>query len=317
MSEPVAAVVEQAPDFGKMESVAEFRAARGKLDAPAEVEAPAAEAVAGQPEAKPEAAPVEELAEQPEAEADKADKAARKGSLQSRIDELVREKHQTAAEKAASDARIAALEAQIAALGGKSAPKQSDAPAEYDGTDQRDLEPDVNTYEDYQKYVKDVAAWEARKIVRVERARYEQAQQAQAVQAADARSYQAGKAEYADFDETIGEFVKAGGRFAAHVAEEIRSNPIGHKIAYALAKDPALAAKLNTAPSAPVFWREIGKLETALQAAPKVEAKPAVKVSSAPAPVPAIARAETPAGTPDPANMSSIAAWRQHRKQYE
>jgi hypothetical protein len=68
------------------------------------------------------------------------------------------------------------------------------------------------------------------------------------------------KASIPDFDKTIGEFEKAGGKFAPHVVEELLESDKGPMLAYQLAKQPGLAAELN-AMSPRDAAREIGRLE--------------------------------------------------------
>src|SRR5688500_304822 len=104
--DPIAPVTPAAPDFAAMESIAEYRKVRETVDAePEPVKA-----------AEPVEAKLEPVAEpDPASEAGKA-LAGKKKSLQARIDEITREKHDTARERDAAKAETAALRAELAAL---------------------------------------------------------------------------------------------------------------------------------------------------------------------------------------------------------
>lgn len=105
-----------------------------------------------------------------------------------------------------------------------------------------------------------------------------------------------GREAHGDFDAVIGAFVEQGGRFAPANAQEaqgplgdlesvVLQHPLGASVAYEVAKDSELRARLFGASSRVMFMAEMGKLLTRLEGAPTGSpAKPA-PVSKAKPPV--------------------------------
>lgn len=123
------------------------------------------------------------------------------------------------------------------------------------------------------------------------------------------KTHAQGLAAHADFDAVLGQFVSEGGRLSPSTPAEaqgplgdlesvILQHPLGHTVAYEVAKDAELRARLLTAPSRPMFMAEMGKLLTRLDAAPAGSASTAAPVSKAHAPVKPVA--STPTATDGP-----------------
>lgn len=296
MSEAVEAAPVEPTPLGSLESVTEFRERRAEADI--------GEPVAAEPAVPAVTAPPEPAAEpDPASEAGKA-LAAKKGSLQARIDEMARKSGETERQY---QSRVSALEAEIAALKGKAEPVKPPAdPAK----------PKAADFETYEDFVDALAEYKADVKIKAERERIDREQRGQHVTAAQSRVEAAAKEAHADFDETIAAFVADGHTFSPFVADAILGHPLGHELAYALAKDPAANARINAAPNAYVAGIEVGQVLAGLKAAPVAE-KAAPVVSKAPAPVqPVTAGGATASGSPDPANISSIATWGKERKKF-
>ncbi len=184
-------------------------------------------------------------------------------------------------------------------------PKQEQQQANQAGEPQR---ADFETYEDY---VRAIGRHEAQKELAKSR---QEAQQRE--QQASAERYQrefqkvaeqrieAGRKEYADFDEVINEavadgLIQPGG--ALHMA--IIESDLGHKIAYHLAKNPDEAERI-AALSPLSMARELGKLEA------KIAAAPAQKPTAAPIdPVGGNSRSST-----GPSDTDDAETWRRKRE---
>jgi hypothetical protein len=106
-------------------------------------------------------------------------------------------------------------------------------------------------------------------------------------------------------------FVDAGLVFHPAVSAAVLHEELGHEIAYAVAKDPALHAKIAQSPNPMVeIGRLIGRLEGAKEAP-----KPAVVVSKAPEPVkPVSGEGSSASGGFDPSKSNSIAEFRKNRE---
>lgn len=306
MSEAVAVAdapaVEVKP-LGSLESVAEFRARRTEGDTGEPVAAAKPTATDLNPEAATTAgSPVEP---DPASEAGKA-LAAKKGSLQARIDEYT-------ARIRESERRETALRAELEAAKAGRVAEQPKAPV----VDPNDPEPDQNSFDDYAKFVKAQARWEARQELREYNARVGQAEQARSNATAQERVSAAAKAAHPDFDTTIDEFAQAGHRFSPATAEAILNHPLGHELAYALAKDPAANARLNAAPNLYVAGIEVGKILAGLTVPVVAAVVAAPAVSKAPEPVKPVTGATSASGKTDPKNMNSVAEFRKRRAEFD
>jgi hypothetical protein len=174
---------------------------------------------------------------------------------------------------------------------------------------------EFDTYEEFQfaasLFVSDVRSGE-----RDQRQQAESATRGAAE--AQGRVYEAAKAAHADVDEVMTSFVNAGHRFAPVVQDVVVNHPLGHEIAYVLAKDPARHAAIAAIKHPGLAMIELGKVIAGIEAGakPAAKAEPVKKVSSAPAPVEPVTPGETSTGRPDPANITSIATWNKERKNY-
>ena len=109
----------------------------------------------------------------------------------------------------------------------------------------------------------------------------------------------AARAALPDYDQVVG---GADIPVARHVAEVLLDSDQGPALAYHLAKNPDVAAKLNGL-SPVAAAREIGRIEAGLSAPPATQAAPAARLSTAPTP-PGHLKTAAPATQRDPAKMS-------------
>lgn len=102
------------------------------------------------------------------------------------------------------------------------------------------------------------------------------------------------KAKATDFDQVIGKFVESGGKLSDPVRELVIESDVGPQLAYHLAKNPAIANKLNSLPPLQAA-KEIARLEDSLS-------RPSSKVTKAPPPL------KTPSGgSSSPVDLSALA----------
>jgi hypothetical protein len=282
--------------LGTLDSLTEFRSRRD--EAPAEVvetvEKPVVEAE--KVEAEPD----------PASEAGKA-LAAKKGSLQSRIDQLTREKNEAVDRERK---RIFELEAKIAAIE-KSVTDRRTPETAQEVVDPNDPEPLVEKFDSYEKYVKAQARWEARQEVKAAQQQYAQRAQSSELERRQESVRAKALEAHPDSDDVLQAFVDAGQVFHPAVSAAVLHEELGHEIAYAVAKDPALHAKIAQSPNPMVeIGRLIGRLEGAKEAP-----KAAVVVSKAPEPVkPVSGEGSSASGGFDPGKSNSIAEFRKNRE---
>lgn len=316
MSEQIAAAVETpvvetpAPPvpLGELNSVAEYMERRSKGETGEPVETPVV---------KPEETPVKAGEPDPASEAGK-ELAKQKGSLQARIDELTRKNGESERQYRQREAELLA-EIAAAKVNAKPAEPaaQPDAKAEYKRIMALPGAPkvsDFDTYEEFQ-FAASLFVTDVRSGERDQRQRAESATRG-AAEAQD-RVYEAAKAAHADVDEVMTAFVNAGNAFAPVVQDVVMNHPLGHEIAYVLAKDPAKHAAIAAIKHPGMAMLELGKVIAAIESKPAAKVEPVVKkVSSAPAPVEPVTPGETSTGRPDPANITSIKTWEKERKNY-
>jgi hypothetical protein len=312
--QPITETVTETPTpIGDLDSLSEYRARRGEVktgeDAEAVEEKPKAEA-------KTEGVKEEAVADpDPASEAGKA-LAKKKGSLQGRIDELTREKHQTASEAAAAKAEAAALKAELAALkAGKTEPKAEPVAATVDPNDPK---PDVSRFEDYGEYTEALTDWKVRQALKAADAKNESRTRERAMSVALARVYEHGTQAHDDYNERVLAYEAAGGQYSTAAQGVILNHELGHEFAYRMVTDPSVAARINGAENASVALLEAGAVLAEIKAEMKAAEKPEPKpkpVSKAPVPVEPLT-GEQVAATPDPANMNSVSEWRKHRQKF-
>lgn len=315
-AETAAADAKPAP-VAELESVAAFRERRAEV------------ADLAEGDTAPEPKPAEAVADPDPASDAGKELAKKRGSLQARIDEITREKGES---ERTLQARIAALEADLAkgkpaqpaaeaagdpkaALGGKETAKQAwerlkllpDAPKASD----------FSTYDDYQFAS---AVFVNEKLTEERQAEAVTRSRASAFNQARDRVEAKAKQEFADFDTVVDTFVKAGGRYSPPAAEAIFNHPEGHKLAYALAKDPALNARLSAINHPVQFGIELAAVLASLPKSAgsgQTPAAAAAVVSKAPDPVPSDVGGITPNATPNPDNIVSVKEWRKQRGKFE
>lgn len=172
------------------------------------------------------------------------------------------------------------------------------SPAPVLAVDPTDPEPDPAKYEagEYDaKYLRDVAKWEGRQVVKADRAAERQARDAAFIQDAQTRLLSEGKAAHEDFDAVLGAADAEGVKFSIAMVDAMFKEPKGHELAYVLATDRALYARI-AALSLPQQEREIGRLLARFDA-PAAKAEPLKTLTDNPAPPETLGR--RPASAPD------------------
>ena len=215
----------------------------------------------------------EQQAQGNEGQQNERDEKGRFKGVQTRIDELTRQKHEAA--------REAAYWKQVAA--GTQSPAQA-AP-------QR---PEPANYEKYDDYIDALTDWKAEQAVakRMEADSTRKVAETRAQTFAE-RQTQA-RTVLTDYDDVVG---GSDTPIANHVGEVLMESDLGPQLAYHFAKNPDVLLRLNSMnPTAAA--REIGRLEATLSAKPATPAAPTKKVSNTPAPAGTVGtqgRATTPA----------------------
>ncbi len=239
--------------------------------------------------------PKTEPAEEPKAEAttgeaaeegqERNEKGQFKPKLQERIDEITRQRHE-AEREAAYWRGIAETRAA------KEQPKA-------------DAEPKAEYFSDYGEYVRALAKFEAKSLVKAELTQLEAQRQDQAKASTWQQRAEAVKAELPDFDQVMR---TSTAPMTQAMAEAIRESEAGPKVAYHLAQNPEVAARLaQLSPLAAA--REIGKLEASLStaAAPAPAAK---KITSAPTPPTPVGSGRSTTGDPGKMSQADYMEWR-------
>lgn len=300
-----------APDFGVMQSVDEYRKARGAADVlPSDVSDEAVVDAATEPAAKPDAEP------DPASEAGKA-LAGKKKSLQARIDEITREKHDTARERDAAKAELIAARAELAAL---KTPRPAAEPptAQPETTTPQPLtgKPTQAQFETYEEYIEALTEWKTDEKLNAARAQAQAQAASRDAETALHSIYTRGRDAHADFDALLEQQVANGVRWSPFVTQVVLQNENGHDIAYALAKDPETAIRLSSIQHPAMAGIEMGKFLARLDAANSGPASVVAPVTTAPAPIKPVGGTSTGASTADPSEINSVAAWRERRKSY-
>jgi hypothetical protein len=223
----------------------------------------------------PEAAVVEPTTEAPVAEVaadpavDRDDKGRFRNPVQPRIDELTRKVRENEREAAFWRARAEAAEKPAAP-----APEK----------------PTADKFDDYGAYVEALAEWKAdEKVAKALEARDKASAEKRETETRQT-TWQQRQAEALKTIPDLSAVLEASDvQIAAHVSAELLDSEFGPHIAYKLAKDSALAEKLNgMTPNQAA--REIGRLEASFAKAPVAEtpADPEVAADPAPAPAPVV-----------------------------
>lgn len=241
----------------------------------------------------PEAAPADENLPADETSTDdqegtdhEPDQSAKsRRSAQARINEITRAKH---------DAERDAAYWRGVAESARQQPNSTDRqPA-----DEPVAKPNVADFADYETFIEAIADWKADQKVRealqqteVRASQTKQEQEAREVAKTWASRQDAARNRITDYDAVVG---SSSVTIASAVSDAILTSERGPDIAYHLAKNPAVVARLNSL-SPMAAAREIGRLEAALE-------KPSTRQTT-PAPEPAHISRPSRTQTSDPAQM--------------
>lgn len=290
--------VEVQSSSGTVESLTESLAQTETAAAPTEAERQAAiDATAAKAET---AAPASAKTEEPDPASEAGKQLAkRKQSLQDRIDQVTWEKHEAIREAERLKAEIAAAKQPAKSAADPARPTLKSF-VDRIGTDFDDYESAVEAHADALTDYKLTAVQQASHAQQFTRARDEALHQ----------TYTRGTSAHADFDAVLGQFVSEGGRLAPSNAAEaqgplgdleqvILGHPLGHSVAYEVAKDADLRGRLMGATSRVMFMAEMGKLLTRLEGAPTGSPPKVAPVSKAKPPVqPAKGQPQATGGPP-------------------
>ena len=163
--------------------------------------------------------------------------------------------------------------------------------------------PTADQFQEYGDFVEALADWKADQRIneRIEQHRTQQAMEAQATtwqQRADAA-----KAELPDFEQVV---ATSTAPMSAAMAAAIKDSDAGPKVAYHLAQNPEIAARLSRLEPLAAA-REIGRLEASLS----VKQEPTPKrITSAPTPPTPIGSGRSTGGDPSKMTQADYKAWR-------
>ena len=292
--------VREASNVVTSENLAEFHAQKLGLAADAPTEAVDAEPVVEQAQSEPEP----EVGEETQAEAeDKPKKQNQK--LEKRFSELSKARDAAKQEAANERQQREALEARLRAL--EQQPQQQQTVS--------NDEPMPENYSDAFEYAKDLAKFEARRMIEAEKQQVEQAKAAERqneVIKTWTERVQKAKAEMPDYDQMV-----ASSDVAIHdvLRDAIIESDVGPKILYHLAENEEYAKKVAGMPL-PQALKELGKLEARYSDSPE-EKSPAVRTSKAPPPINPIRGATNMVDVPISSNgefTGTPAQWRALRQ---
>jgi hypothetical protein len=292
--------VREASNVVTSENLAEFHAQKLGLAADAPTEAVDAEPVVEQAQSEPEP----EVGEETQAEAE--DKPKKQNpKLEKRFSELSKARDAAKQEAANERQQREALEARLRAL--EQQPQQQQT-VSHD-------EPMPENYSDAFEYAKDLAKFEARRMIEAEKQQVEQAKAAERqneVIKTWTERVQKAKAEMPDYDQMV-----ASSDVAIHdvLRDAIIESDVGPKILYHLAENEEYAKKVAGMPL-PQALKELGKLEARYSDSPE-EKSPAVRTSKAPPPINPIRGATNMADVPISSNgefTGTPAQWRALRQ---
>jgi len=293
--------VREASNVVTSENLAEFHAQKLGLAADAPTEAVEAEPVVEQAQSEPEP----EVGEETQAEAE--DKPKKQNpKLEKRFSELSKARDAAKQEAANERQQREALEARLRAL--EQQPQQQQQTVSND-------EPMPENYSDAFEYAKDLAKFEARRMIEAEKQQVEQAKAAERqneVIKTWTERVQKAKADMPDYDEMVG-----SSDVAIHdvLRDVIIESDVGPKILYHLAENEEYAKKVASMPL-PQALKELGKLEARYSDSPE-EKSPAVRTSKAPPPINPIRGATNMVDVPISSNgefTGTPAQWRALRQ---
>ena len=141
---------------------------------------------------------------------------------------------------------------------------------------------------------------------------------ADSLQAAQDRVAAEGAKAHEDFDAVITAYESAGGEYSEVATDAIARHPLGHELAYVMAKHPAVAKAINGAPNNGAAIYELGRVMARIEmeaegakGAPAAEKKP--RLSKAPAPVGKPEGGEQVSGTPNLDKLENLTEYRRIR----
>ena len=292
--------VREASNVVTSENLAEFHAQKLGLAADAPTEAVEAEPVVEQAQSEPEP----EVGEETQAEAE--DKPKKQNpKLEKRFSELSKARDAAKQEAANERQQREALEARLRAL--EQQPQQQQTVS--------NDEPMPENYSDAFEYAKDLAKFEARRMIEAEKQQVEQAKAAERqneVIKTWTERVQKAKAEMPDYDQMV-----ASSDVAIHdvLRDAIIESDVGPKILYHLAENEEYAKKVAGMPL-PQALKELGKLEARYSDSLE-EKSPAVRTSKAPPPINPIRGATNMVDVPISSNgefTGTPAQWRALRQ---
>ncbi len=244
------------------------------------VEPVVTETIPATPESAPEQTPTSEAVTESETgqERDEKGQFRPKKGVQDRIDELTREKHESA--------REAAYWRGIA---------EANKPKPVETVTEDPAKPKPEQFQNYDEFTEALKDWkiEQREQKRTERER------AETTASTWNQRAQATRQTLPDFDAVLS---SSTAPMTKAMAETIQDSEKGPEVAYHLAKNPAEAARIaQLSPFAAA--RELGKLEVSLSA-PKVQ-----KTTTAPTPPTPIGSGRSTEGDPGKMSMDDYIAW--------
>lgn len=227
----------------------------------------------------------------------------RKAKIQREIDEGIREREQTRADVVRERAELERLRAERAALTrGESPRRPATATAPGVADDPTDPEPQEGQYTDYGQYLREAAAWTARREVRTQqataRARSAQEQHNRALDT----TIGAAREKFSDYDavlQPVAERLSTDTARDADVTRFIAQSKVGGEVLYRLGKDAAALDAVLSARTPQDLYFELKTIEKSLTAPPAH--KP---VTSAPAPPTKTVGGSSTAAEPDENTMA-------------
>lgn len=204
--------------------------------------------------------------------------AARKKSLQERVDELTFNWRSEQREREKLQRELEAARAKK--------PAEEQATSQY-LTGPPPTEDEIGTkFETYNDYLSARARWEAKEEIAQERQASTATAQQRAYHEAMHAVHTRGREKHATFDAEIEKFTQSGRQFTPAMTDAICFLPEGHDIAFTLMTDSKAYEQLAQAPNQRMFDLQLGRLLARLDAAPPpTSASSAKPVSQAPPPV--------------------------------
>lgn len=169
------------------------------------------------------------------------------------------------------------------ALAGK-APSQAPAP------DAPNAKPTADKFTNYEDFIEALTDWKAKQVVTTREAERAAAEKARTLATTWEQRANEFRSKTPDYLDVVG---NSDVPLRQSVLEGIQESEVGPQLAYHLAKNPDVAARLNQLPEGAAM-RELGRLEASLTAAsapaPAPAPAPAARTTNAPPPVKPVAQ---------------------------